>query len=194
MSWEEYYKKFENIPPRPLLLEVLKIADFTPGMRATDLGCGAGIDTLHLLQNQWNVVAVEKEVSGIQMLQQALGEKLNSKLSLIQSSFEDLTDLPSANLVFASLSIPFCRPEFFTQFWQIIDRSILSNGYFAGNFFGPDDEWVQKKGLSGISAADLLELFKNFEILKWDEKNEIGPTAMGPNKNWHIFTVIAQKR
>lgn len=194
MSWEEYYKKFENKQPRPLLIEVLELVKFTPGMTAIDLGCGAGVDTLHLLRSQWNVVAVEKETSGIEMIQKGLDENLKARLSLIQSSFEDLNDLPSVNLVFASLSIPFCRPEFFRHLWKILEKSILPNGHFAGNFFGPDDEWVQQKGLSGITAEGLRELFKNFEIIKWDEKNEIGPTALGPNKNWHIFTVIAKKR
>lgn len=47
-------KKFENEPPRPLLIEVLKTSQFSSGMRDIDLGCGAGIDTLHLLRNQWN--------------------------------------------------------------------------------------------------------------------------------------------
>ncbi|MBX3033972.1 MAG: hypothetical protein KF865_08605 [Bdellovibrionaceae bacterium] len=194
MSWPEYYKKFEGKSPRPLLLEVLKMFNFTPGLRAIDLGCGAGVETLHLLQCQWDVVAVEKEIAGIETLQEGLSDSLRSKVSIIHSSFENLRELPQAHLVFAGLSIPFCRPESLKPFWQVVEKSILPQGYFAGNFFGPDDDWVREKGLSGLSAEELREFFKDFEIIKWDEKNEMGPTALGPNKNWHVFTVVARKR
>lgn len=193
MSWEEYFKKFESAPPRPLLVETLKRIEFKPDMRAIDLGCGAGVDTLHLLKNDWTVTAVEREASGIETLKKGMSDDFHSRLSILKSSFEELSVLPESHLVYASFSIPFCKPDKFEQFWKVIDKAILKNGYFAGNFFGPDDEWV-KGGLTGIDEISLRALFKEFKIIEWHEKNEMGPTALGPNKHWHIFTVIAVKR
>jgi tellurite methyltransferase len=193
MSWEEYYKKLQNSPPRPLLLKALGFCDAKRNdLCAIDLGSGTGRDTLHLLENGWTVAAVEREAKGVELLKNSLSSDAAECLSIIQSSFEDLSELPKSDLVYASFSLPFCKPEYFPKFWKVLMSSTKSNSILAANFFGPDDDWVKNGELCAHSEQEIIQLLENFKILDWHEQNGHGKTATGPDKNWHVFTVIAQ--
>ena len=53
IPWTDYYRENEGREPRALLLEVL--GSFERAGEAVDLGCGAGIDTLAMLERGWQV-------------------------------------------------------------------------------------------------------------------------------------------
>lgn len=192
MSWEEYFKKFTGRPPRPQLVKALTHIN-KPGI-AVELGSGAGRDALHLLQEGWHVYAVEKESAGLTMLQKDLPQELRSRFIPMAKSFEEINELPQNDFTYASFSLPFCKPESFTQLWSAVERSLKPGGYFTGNFFGPEDEWAKHGDLSIHSEGELRNLFKDYEILHWEEKNEMAPTAAGPLKHWHLFTIIARRK
>ena len=79
--------------------------------------------------------------------------------------------------------------------WDKIKNSILSNGYFVGNFFGINDEWAKnKKDMSFLSKESCLKLFDDFDIIEFKEIEKEGLTGLGKIKYWHIFNVIAKKR
>lgn len=192
MSWEEYFKKFAGRPPRPQLTEALgRIGK--PSV-AVELGSGAGRDALHLLQEGWQVYAFEKEAAGLNMLGKDLPADLRSRFFPMEKSFEEISELPQNDFTYASFSLPFCKPESFTQLWSAVEKSLKPGAYFAGNFFGPSDEWAKHGDLSIHSEADLHTLFKDYEILQWHEKNEMGPTAAGIMKHWHVFTILARRK
>jgi tellurite methyltransferase len=162
---------------------------------AIDLGSGNGRDSRHLLQQGWQVTAIEKEISGIEILKANLDPEYLKNLTVINSAFEDLQMLPPADLIYASASLPFCSQEFFPKLWQMMDQSLRPKALFAGQFFGPDDEWCQRDNpLLCHSKAAIEKLFAGYKIIALNEKNEKGPTAAGPLKHWHIFDVIAEKR
>ncbi|WP_413291398.1 NUDIX domain-containing protein [Bdellovibrio sp. HCB337] len=193
MEWSEYFKKFKDRPPRPLLLNSLK--SMKPKEKtALELGSGPGRDALHLLQEGWKLTVVEPETSGIEMIQKELPPHQAENFSVIASTFEDLKELPQVDFIYASFSLPFCKPEAFPKFWSLVEKSFKPEAYFAGNFFGPQDEWVQRGNTTGHSEEQVRELFKDFNILSWHEMNERGPTAAGIVKHWHVFTVLAQKK
>lgn len=78
--------------------------------------------------------------------------------------------------------------------WQEICNSINSNGFFVGNFFGLKDEWntvADKRTF--LSKEDVIELFKDFDILEFEEIEKDRPTALCKMKHWHTFEVIARK-
>jgi len=194
MSWNDYYKILQNSPPRPFLIKTLQYCNdsTTKDLIAIDLGSGTGRDSLHLLENGWRVIAVEQEPTGISLLKNSLTAETAEKLQIIQSSFEDIQSLPKTDLLYASLSLPFCSPAVFPKFWDVLKKSMKPHSVLAANFFGPDDDWVQDGKLCSHSEEEIHQLLEAYKILYWHEQNGPGKTATGPDKNWHIFSVIAQ--
>ena len=47
--------------------------------------------------------------------------------------------------------------------------------------------------MSFFSKKEVEQLFKNFEIMKFDEIEVDGSTALRKQKHWHFFDVIAKK-
>ena len=78
--------------------------------------------------------------------------------------------------------------------WTEICSNIKDNGYFVGNFFGINDEWNTKNDKrTFLSKKEVIELFREFEILEIKEIEKDKPTAEGKMKHWHTFEIIARK-
>ncbi len=58
MSSKEYYDNTENKEPTKLLKYFVNKISNNPG-NAIELGCGAGVDTVFLIKNGWNVLAID---------------------------------------------------------------------------------------------------------------------------------------
>jgi tellurite methyltransferase len=101
--------------------------------------------------------------------------------------------LPPADLVHASLSLPFCEPEHFPAFWQKIVAAIQPGGRFAGQFFGIKDSWADDPEMTFHTEDQVRALFDGFKVESFHEQDEDGSSLNGP-KHWHIFTVIARKK
>ena len=68
-------------------------------------------------------------------------------------------------------------------------------GYFVGNFFGMKDSWVEfKPKMIFLTKEQVLELFKNFEIIEFEENEKDAKTGLGKMKHWHTYNVIARKK
>ncbi len=112
----------------------------------------------------------------------------------MNSSFEEICELPICDLIVSNFAIPFCKPNYFENFWKIIHNSISINGYFLGNFFGIEDEWNDKKKLMVFFDIDKVKsLFKNFEIIEINEKKYDKKTGIGVLKHWDVIDVFARK-
>lgn len=69
------------------------------------------------------------------------------------------------------------------------------DGYFVGNFFGVKDSWVNiKEKMVFLEKEEVLKLFEQFEIIKFEEVEKDGRTGLGKMKHWHIYEVIAKKK
>lgn len=187
----QYYENTKNAPPNKNVREFMKLRHEEGN--AIELGCGAGRDTKFLLENKWNVLAIDKEdVSDI------IKEKLNieelKRFKFKKQEFESL-QLESNNLIVANYSLSFCKEEKFVEMWDKIKNSILPNGYFVGNFFGTKDEWAKtKEHMTFLSKENCLNLFNEFDIISFKEIEKQGLTGLGEMKRWHIFDVIAKKK
>lgn len=68
-------------------------------------------------------------------------------------------------------------------------------GFFIGNFFGYKDSWANiKKDVFFMNKEEVLELFKDFDMVNFNEIERDGKTGLGKVKHWHTFEVIAKKR
>jgi hypothetical protein len=96
-------------------------------------------------------------------------------------------------LVNCSFALPFVPPERFPPTWQKIINSIRDGGRFAGQLFGPRDDWA-KSGMTIVTRPALDALFAAFEFERLDEEETDGQApGLGGMKHWHIFHVVAKK-
>lgn len=103
--------------------------------------------------------------------------------------------MENSNLVVANFSLPFCNKNNFKELWAKINHSILKDGYFVGNFLGDKDEWkIAKEKMTFLTKDQVMELFRNFDIVEFKEVEKDGLTGLGKMKHWHIFNVIAKKK
>ena len=190
-NMQKYYKNTKDSIPNENLREFIELKIKTGN--AIELGCGAGRDTILLLENEWNVLAIDRE-DVLNIITEKLNEKELRKFRFEKQEFESLK-LEDNNLIVANYSLPFCNKDKFNEMWGKIKDSILENGYFVGNFFGLNDEWAKTKyDMTFLSKEQVIELFKDFEIIEFKEIEKDNFTGLGKMKHWHIFDVIAKKR
>jgi len=191
-SWEDYYQKIAGRAPRQLLLDVLEKFPAQASLQAIDLGCGDGTETAVLLARGWNVLAVDGEPASLKHLLEKVSEPDQVRLQTQVAKFED-TQLPSADLIHASYSIPFCHPDHFPALWAKIENALNSGGRFAGQFFGVRDTWADNKDMTFHTDEQVRAMLSGFETEYFHEEDADGQAASGP-KHWHVFTVIARKK
>ena len=194
----------------------------TKSRTAIDLGCGEGRDTVELLRRGWKVIAIDSQQEAIEHLierpknycvmpeasRSAYSEKCglggNPQEQLFQDSatlletsisrFEDI-DLPSGvDLINASFSLPFCEPKSFPDLWNKIFSSLISGGRFCGQLFGDRDSWAEDSNMNFHTLSDINLLLKDFAVELLNEEEHPGKTALGDEKYWHIFHIVARKK
>jgi len=192
-SWTKYYEARRSQSVRSLLtraLELFAAAGREPG-RAIDLGCGEGTDTLELLQRGWRVLAVDSSEEGISRTRDlAEAAALTELLETRCAGFEDLGALPSVDLVYSAVSLPFCAPAHFEGLWQRIRAAVEPSGWISVQLFGPNDTWATNVLMTFLSRDGVEELLAGLEVHVLDERDEDGQAVSGP-KHWHVFDVIA---
>ena len=190
-SIEKYYDNTTDAMPNYTVKKFIKL-NVEPG-NAVELGCGAGRDTVYLIKNNWNVLAVDRE-DVEERIAKRLNDEEREKFRFQKQNFESL-ELEKNNLIVANYCLPFCNKNNFKESWNKINDSILKDGYFVGNFFGNNDEWKStKEEMTFFTKEQVIELFKDFEIIEFKEVEKDDFTGLGKMKHWHIFNVIAKKK
>ena len=185
-TWSDYYEANEGRAPREQLLDVLGL--FAAPGTAVDLGCGAGIDTLAMLDRGWSVLAIDAEPDAIERVRRRAGD--TPALETHRSAMEDV-HLPPADLVWASYSLFFCDPTRFSDVWGGIRSAVRPGGRFAGELLGDRDTWASIEGHTAMTRADAEARFDGWTIERFEEEENDGEACSGP-KHWHLFHVIAQ--
>ena len=188
-TWLAYYQKLDGRRPRPLFSDALKRFGATTGF-AIDLGCGDGTETYVLIENGWQVLAIDQEPAAIQYVTNKISN--NDRLQTQVVSFMEM-QLPLADFIYAGYSLPFCAPATFDMVWSKVKAAIRVNGRFAGQFFGDRDAWVGNPKLTFHTIAQTKAYLDGFDIEYFEEFDKEAPSAKGP-KHWHLFNVIAQRR
>lgn len=130
MENEKFYKNTKNAPPNKMVKKLVKM-NIIPE-NAIDLGCGAGRDTVYLIKNGWNVLAVDR-VDTEKIISSQLSKDEQKRFRFRKENFEDI-NLVATNLLVANFSIPFCPRDYFQEFWEKIVNSILKNRIFCWKF------------------------------------------------------------
>ena len=189
---EKYYNNTESELPRNNVKYFIEKIQCEPS-NAIELGCGAGNDTVYLIKNGWNVIAIDREDVKTRITKRLNKEQLK-KFEFQRQNFETIK-LQQNNLIVANYCLPFCNKNCFEELWSKVSASIITEGYFIGNFFGEKDSWSEnKREMTFLTKEQVKYLFKEFEIVQFKEIEKDGLTGMGKMKHWHIYNIIAKKK
>lgn len=193
--WVAYYNAVKDRPPRETLLKALEQFDAENTKRirfAVDLGCGDGRDTVVLLRQGWRVLAVDGEAEAIDRLLNR-PDLDRTRLETCVAKFEEVTLPDEVDLINASFCLPFCLPEHFPNLWQKIVSSLKLGGRFSGQLFGVRDSWATNPNATFHTREQVMELLRAFELEWFEEEDHPGKTALGEDKHWHIFHIVARR-
>jgi tellurite methyltransferase len=200
-DWGAYYNAVVGRPPRETLLAALeRFDDESSGANsrfAVDLGCGEGRDTVELLRRGWHVLAIDGQAEAIARLRVRPDidpVRLEKQFASQIVRFEDMILPAFVDLVNASFSLPFCPPGRFPISWQKIVASLKLGGRFCGQLIGERDSWAAYTSTNHHSRKEVEELLQPFTIEMLEEEEHLGKTAIGEEKYWHIFHIVACKR
>ena len=190
-DWAGYYAWSAGREPRPLLLAACEELGAGRGRLAIDLGCGEGTDALELLARGWSVLAVDAESAGLALLRARIPSAAAGAVRVLCASFAE-ADLPSADLIHAGFSLPFCAPQEFPPLWARIRRALAPGGVFAGQLFGPHDTWADDPDMTFCARHQVDVLLDGLDIVRLQETERDGHAFSGP-KHWHTFDILARK-
>lgn len=196
-DWAAYYSAVVGRPPRDTLLAALgrfEAEESAASSRlAVDLGCGEGRDTVELLRRGWRVLGIDGEPEAIARLL-SRPEINSTRLETQVVRFEQMNLPETVDLINASFSLPFCPPEHFPSLWEKIVLSLRSGGRFCGQLFGDRDSWAIYTSMNHHTREQLDLLLQPFEVEMLEEEEHPGKTALGEDKHWHLFQIVARKR
>ncbi len=192
ISWDDYYRKVVNLQHRTVTVDAVNLVPKKERVVAIDCGCGAGRDVAYLEKIGFSVYAFDIEDNALEICKARFHESPSVKIS--KSSFADF-DYPEANLVIANSSLYFCPEKEFQFAWHKISESLLTGGVFCGDFLGHLDSWANKTEfkVTSFTKDQALSLLSKFDIINFHVRKEVGTTALGIDKYWHTFSVIAVK-
>lgn len=196
-DWAAYYSAVVGRPPRDTLLAALarfELEESAASSRlAVDLGCGEGRDTVELLRRGWRVLGIDGEPEAIARLLSRPDINLDC-LETQVVRFEQMNLPEAVDLINASFALPFCPPEHFLGLWKKIVLSLRSGGRFCGQLFGDRDSWAIYSSLNYHTREQVEMLLQPFEVEMLEEEEHPGKTALGEDKHWHLFQIVARKR
>jgi SAM-dependent methyltransferase len=189
-DWSQFYEKQGGRGVRPTFEAALDAWDGAPGL-AVDLGCGDGVETRDLAERGWSVLAVDADPGVDDRVRAGLSPEASGRVETRRAAFEALGDLPRADLVYAGFALPFCDPTRFPYLWADIRDAIEPGGLFAGELFGPHDEWYGRPGMNFHDRSGVEAMLTGLEVLRLVEDDRRGMSFEGP-KHWHVFHIVAR--
>lgn len=190
--WRKYY---QNALTRPHCkrTEFVVQLNQSPCKVAIDCGCGTGSDIDFLSREGYQVYGFDVNPDSLAICHDRFNQ--NPLIELSQSSFEEY-DYPSAGVIVANSSLFFADSNHFKNIWFRIESALQPGGVFAGDFLGVKDSWAEnyRSPTSSFTETGVRELFTNFNLVRFYERDELAPTSLGKMKHWHTFSVVAIKQ
>jgi tellurite methyltransferase len=207
-----YLQGTEGAPPRAQLLvaigAVRSALASSDGRRprALDVGCGPGRELVALLDAGFDVDAFDPYpdmlVRAAELLattphRAALKEgRVRLRLGTLESEAPRLLT-SFYDVIHAGFVLPFVRPIAFNSCWHALVASLREGGVFAGQFFGPNDEFVRAAAEGDMTShrtEEIDELFTGWDVLEREEIERDGAIGRGKAKRWHVHHVVARQR
>ena len=132
---ERFYENTKNAMPHDNIKKLIEIENKKGN--ATDLGCGAGRDTIFLIKNNWKVTAIDRENTSY-IIESKLNKEELKRFKFICQDFENIK-LDKSDLIVSNFSLPFCNKKIFNEFWNKIIDSINTGRIFCWKFF-----WIKR--------------------------------------------------
>ena len=132
---DKYYENTQNALPHQNVKKFIEMNNKTGN--AIDLGCGTGRDTVFLIKNNWNVLAIDREDTR-ELIETKLNKDELQKFKFVCQNFENI-ELEKNNLVVSNFSIPFCSKNYFGEFWNKVVNSIEVERIFCRKLF-----WIKR--------------------------------------------------
>ena len=190
-NWIQYYDKTKKEYPRNNVKLLIDSLNLKP-TNAIDLGCGQGNDTVYLINNDFKVLRIDKE-NVEDIIRERLSQDKQKYFQFKKQKLENLK-IPNTDLIIANFSLSFCKKNYFKSMWENNVKSININGYFVGTILGINDSWNKEyRDMSFFDKEDVKRLFNKFKIIRFEEIENDKPTALGKEKHWHFYSIIAQK-
>ena len=189
-DWGRYYGFTRDSLPWPLLVRAASLA---PNRAcALDLGAGAGRDTRYLLEQGFQVTAVDAEPRAVALLSALPSERLR----VVQSAFEDFAFESAAyDLISAQFALPFIPRERFADVFARLKAALVPGGVFAGQFFGIHDESnTPDRAMTFFTRAEAEAILSDLDTIELTEEDADGHKADGSPKHWHVFHILARAR
>jgi tellurite methyltransferase len=187
-DWGRFYSFTQDSPPWPLLIRASSLAPRNG--HALDLGAGAGRDTRYLLEQGFEVTAVDADPRSVALLS-ALPQ---SRLHVVQSSFEDFT-YTTYDLISAQFALPFTPRSRFDEVFARLKAALPPSGVFVGQFFGVNDQWntPDRTNMTFLTRAEALDFIHDLDTIEFTEEDADGHVADGSPKHWHVFHILSRK-
>ena len=184
----EYFAASQKGEPH-YLLEKLEPHLTGPGL-ALDLGFGAGNTILWLVERGWKVVGIDRSSLAIETVLPRI--PAGADVRLVEADMESV-DFPDVDLAVAMFCLFMVPRNRFPKLWKRLKDSLPKGGLVAVSLLGIRDEW--NDGMRTVhSSRAARALFRQFDVLHWEEQEREGKTIVEKAKYWHIFHVVAKKR
>lgn len=185
--WSTFYTATKNNPPRRRLLRAMALLGRCG--EALDLGCGAGRDTRHLVDQGFLVTAVDREALSLEML----ADLPASRLYRVQSDFKQFS-FGQYDLIVAHFALPFIEQEEFSRVFERLKAALKPGAIFTGQFFGIKDSWnTPDTRMTFFTSQQAQEQLEGLEILTFEEEERDAIATDGMPKHWHVYHIIARK-
>ncbi|HHF7368491.1 TPA: class I SAM-dependent methyltransferase [Legionella bozemanae] len=162
-------------------------------LKALDLGCGTGRDTVFLVDKGFNVTALDAEREAIEITRERTRHKAN-QITFIESQLEKMQLPEQYHLISSNLTLSFVLSKYFHGTWSEIVQHITFDGRFSGQFFGDQHEWANPVQ-SYFSYSQMLDLFRlMFEIEFLEVSLSQEETTTDGTRLWHQYDIIACKK
>ena len=195
-NWENYYEKTGKRPPRETLLFALARFDEDnlkerKTLRAVDLGCGNGRDTVEMLRRGWKVLAVDAELSAIEGINARVTGENKTLLETQVARFEGVI-LPKSELINSSFALPLVSPVDFPDLWDKILDALVPGGMVSCQLYGDRDSWVGNPTITFFAKSAIDALLFPLDVEYFREEEEDSTTPRGNLKHWHIYHIVAR--
>lgn len=147
----------------------------TEARSAFDVGAGTGRDTLVLLNEGWNVTALDSSSTGLEIIINRIPKESLPNVELLQRSFEEIEATRTYDLVLSNWAIDYVAPENYNSVLDTLKRMVAMDGRLAISFFANEH--------TGIKKTDIHTLHRQEEILP----------LIGPEFEIEYFNVIKHK-
>jgi tellurite methyltransferase len=197
-----YLDGTREAPPREQLLRAVRLLPEGRRGSALDIGCGPGKEVVELLRAGFQVTAIDPYQSMVDLTESRVLEHApaaRARLGVTCARIEDFApNLPASgfDLVHAGFVLPFVAARNFERVFDALRTCVAPSGLFAGQFFGPDDEFLRTSPAGSMTshrAGEVPPLLRGFEIIEHQEVNRAGFIGSGRPKWWHVHHVIARR-